>query len=391
MKSENNGIQRLAVIGIAGLLAWLGGCGGETSPAVDTGGTTGSEPAGVALSDAAIENLDLEILPLGALALRERILLQGELVLNPAGVAQVTARLSGVVQDIGVAVEADVAAGDFLGVISSQDLAERIMGYVETERRFRAAMQAVDREERLFEQEISSEEQVLAARHEYYLAEAAHSLALQKLRLLGYEEADLHAYMERPDLQDLTLYEIRAPIAGRVLEHRLEFGQAIEPGMLLFRIVDLGRMYARFALPMRYLPAVREGLDIGLANEALGLEGGGRIARVGGRMDPMTRTVPLYAELKPGPADWRPGMPVRINIEGLPTRVERGVPLEAIQSLDGRDVVFVRNADGRFEPAPVRLGRRDAMHVEILDGPEAGTPVVSRNSYLVLSAWENEG
>jgi len=58
------------------------------------------------------------------------------------------------------------------------------------------------------------------------------------------------------------------------------------------------------------------------------------------------------------------------------------VPLAALQTLEGRDVVFVRNGD-TYSARPLRLGARDANQVEVLEGLAPGDQVVIEQSYVV--------
>ena len=55
---------------------------------------------------------------------------------------------------------------------------------------------------------------------------------------------------------------------------------------------------------------------------------------------------------------------------------------EAVQTLEGRSVVFVRRGD-QFEAVPVQTGRADERQVEIVKGLAAGDRHAARNSFLV--------
>ncbi|MBL7537426.1 efflux RND transporter periplasmic adaptor subunit, partial [Escherichia coli] len=65
------------------------------------------------------------------------------------------------------------------------------------------------------------------------------------------------------------------------------------------------------------------------------------------------------------PAGLQPGLAVRVRL--LPARGDFTksivVPEDAVQSLEGRDVVFIRTAQG-FRAVGVRLGQRSAGRVE---------------------------
>lgn len=79
---------------------------------------------------------------------------------------------------------------------------------------------------------------------------------------------------------------------------------------------------------------------------------------------------------------WRPGAAVKARIVVATQPAAQVVPLSALQSMDGKDVVFVRTGD-TYTARPVRLGARDAGKVEVLDGVTPGEQVVVEQSYVV--------
>ncbi|MEW6147399.1 MAG: efflux RND transporter periplasmic adaptor subunit, partial [Pseudomonadota bacterium] len=83
----------------------------------------------------------------------------------------------------------------------------------------------------------------------------------------------------------------------------------------------------------------------------------------------------------------QPGLAVRVRL--LPSRgAETGGPAriviadEALQTLEGRDVVFVRTKDG-FRAQQVTVGQRSAGRVEILSGLKPGQIVATKNAFLL--------
>lgn len=342
------------------------------------------------LSPGAVSNLGLEMATIQSGQLQEKIQLQGEVVLDESHMALVPSRLAGIVRKMPVDVGQEVQEGEILAILTSQELADRIMGYVGTEWAFRGAMEMIKRERALREREISSEEQLLAAEQSYRQAETEHSVALQRMRVLGYTEPMLHQYLDRPDLLDLTRYPIKAPISGRVLSRDLQMGGHVEAEKILFRIADLRQLWLRFNLPLRYVGAVGVDQTVNAVNEVAELESTARIAVIEDVMDPRSRTTPVRANLPNPEGNWRPGMPARVEVTGLPTVVDRVVPLVAIHQIEGRPVVFVEMGAGTFKPEPVTLGRKDASRAELIEGPPIDTRVAARNSYLLLNAWEGE-
>jgi cobalt-zinc-cadmium efflux system membrane fusion protein len=79
---------------------------------------------------------------------------------------------------------------------------------------------------------------------------------------------------------------------------------------------------------------------------------------------------------------WRPGLPVTVALKAAEADVPVAVTADAVQTLDGRSVVFVRQGQ-QFEARTVELGRRDEHHVEVQKGLAAGERYAARNSFLV--------
>jgi membrane fusion protein, heavy metal efflux system len=62
---------------------------------------------------------------------------------------------------------------------------------------------------------------------------------------------------------------------------------------------------------------------------------------------------------------------------------DRIVPMDAIQTFEGQEVIFVQDEDG-IEPVAVQIGRRNDTAVELLgDSIALGTPIVVKNSFLI--------
>jgi len=67
-------------------------------------------------------------------------------------------------------------------------------------------------------------------------------------------------------------------------------------------------------------------------------------------------------------------------------------PVDAIQTLDGKKVVFmVGDEGGAFMPVPVTLGEESDGFVEILSGALPGQQVVTEGAFSLKSALEAGG
>jgi cobalt-zinc-cadmium efflux system membrane fusion protein len=81
---------------------------------------------------------------------------------------------------------------------------------------------------------------------------------------------------------------------------------------------------------------------------------------------------------------WKPGLFVRASIGVASQPVAMLLPAEAVQSFDGKQVVFVEKS-GAFEPRQVVVGGKNTTHVEIKSGLKPGERVVIKNAFIVKS------
>jgi cobalt-zinc-cadmium efflux system membrane fusion protein len=111
----------------------------------------------------------------------------------------------------------------------------------------------------------------------------------------------------------------------------------------------------------------------------------GRVARVGTRVDPISRTVDVRIDVANAEGLLRPGMSATARIAlGDATSRLIAVPTQAVQRVDRGWAVFVPEKEqGGFEVRPVGRGRDLDGEVEILSGLSAGETVVIDGAFLL--------
>jgi cobalt-zinc-cadmium efflux system membrane fusion protein len=78
----------------------------------------------------------------------------------------------------------------------------------------------------------------------------------------------------------------------------------------------------------------------------------------------------------------------------LPTTFSRtavNVPASAIQQIEGKNVVFIRNAPTVFEVREVQLGKQIREQVEIVAGLKENEAVVTQGSFHLKSVLAGKG
>ena len=184
----------------------------------------------------------------------------------------------------------------------------------------------------------------------------------------------------------LSDYNVTSPLAGTILARNVTVGD-LAGDTPLFEVADLSRLWADLHL----FGGDVEHLDSGMPIEIIRLSDGASVHTVVDRILPGTaaasQTAVARAIVDNADGRWRPGSAVRARISVSERQVELVAPLTALQTMQGDDVVFVRDGEEYFV-RPVELGQRDAKQVEIIDGVAAGDEIVVEQSYLIKANIE---
>jgi Cu(I)/Ag(I) efflux system membrane fusion protein len=100
-------------------------------------------------------------------------------------------------------------------------------------------------------------------------------------------------------------------------------------------------------------------------------------------LKPETRTVSVRIELPNSEGLLKPGMYADVVFHAEDGEAVAAVPDSAILDSGTRQVVLVVKGEGRFEPRAVKLGRRGAGFVEVVEGLNAGEEVVTSATFLI--------
>jgi cobalt-zinc-cadmium efflux system membrane fusion protein len=179
----------------------------------------------------------------------------------------------------------------------------------------------------------------------------------------------------------LSTYAITTPLAGVVMTRDADVG-GLAGESPLFEVADLSKVWGDLHVFGRDAQRVRVGAEVRVERLADGVVATAAIGQVLPATDVDSQSLTARAVLDNADGLWRPGMAVQADVTIGTTEAALRVPLGALQRMDGRDVVFVREED-TYTATPVRLGVRDAAFVEVTDGLTPGNEVVVEQSFLV--------
>lgn len=180
-------------------------------------------------------------------------------------------------------------------------------------------------------------------------------------------------------------YTLVAPASGVIVELGVREGVAVSPGMTLFRIAGLEKVWAVAEVPEAQAVRLTRGQKVTAALQADASQTfTGTMQEILPQVSAATRTLQARFEVDNEGGRLVPGMLLRLNVAG-PVSSRLVVPSEAVIRTGTRAVAIVRQGDGSFEPRELRLGAELGDQLEVLGGLAEGDQVVASGQFLVDS------
>ncbi len=330
----------------------------------------------VALTDEQVKAAGIVIKESGAAVIRTTLQLPGEIRFNEDRTAHIVPRAAGVVESVSANLGQKVSRGQILAVISSSAVSEVRSELQAATKRRELAQTTYERENTLWQQKISPEQDVLQARQALREAEIAVANASQKLRTLGASAGS----------GALGRVELRAPFDAMVVEKHIAIGEAVREDANVFTLSDLSTVWAEMSVGASDLSKVRVGERVRVKADAADVVADGKIAFVGSLIGAQTRTAPARVELSNPKGAWRPGLFVTVEVLTNDNDKASAITVDAnaLQTVEDKTSVFTK-VEGGFVAKAVRVGRTDGQRVEILDGLKAGESYAADGSFVVKS------
>jgi len=337
-------------------------------------------PTIVKLPETVLRDAHVRTLPVAREVLPITLALPGEIVADPDRTARLSSPIPGRIEDVRFQEGATVKRGDVLAVIAVPDLGRLRSEQVATLARARAARTNAERLKELLGERLTSEQLYRDAVANAEALEVEARAATERLGALGLAD-------EKAKASSLTL---RAPIAGVVVVRNAVVGQPVGADEVLCSIVDLSEAWFLGRVFEKDLGRLASGASAEIQLNAYpDARFEGPVEYIGRQVDPVART--LTARIRLHNRDER----LRVGLFGTAyvstaDAGERGptlvVPRSALTEVGGRQVVFVRHADGDFELHGVVTGASAAGKVEVLSGLRDGEQVVVDGVFTLKSA-----
>ncbi|WP_052367942.1 efflux RND transporter periplasmic adaptor subunit [Algiphilus aromaticivorans] len=363
----------------------------------EEGGETGHERHAqeervLHLEPAQREQLSLRIAPAEAGTATDSVQAPATLAFDADRMARVGPRLEAKVLDVSRDLGESVAAGDRVANLDSVALGRAKAAYLTARAKLSAERANHQRHEKLAEQQIISQEKLLSSRATYLQAQAERDAARAELRLYGMSEDAIGRIAAGGDTP-LSRYPLTAPIGGIIQQRDLVPGQTLSAQDTPIHIVNTERMWVLIEADAQDLPRLAPGQPVSLSLRALpGKRFEGTTNWVSRELDEAARTVRVRAEVANPNGALRAGMFGTARIVTDDSARYALVPVDAVQTIDGEQVIFVPGDEtGVFRAVPVVTGAEGNGRIEIREGLSPGDRVVTDGAFDLKSALTASG
>jgi membrane fusion protein (multidrug efflux system) len=302
--------------------------------------------------------------------------------ISPTRIAEVRARVSGIVVERTFQQGSEVKSGDVLYRIDPAPF----------EVELQASEAALAKAQAVLEQATQQAKRVETLVAGKAATQVQHETSIANLRQAEADVAARKADIQRSRM-NLEYATVRSPISGRIGRALVTEGALVGQGEAthLATVQQLDTVYADFTQSISELNELRRHFENGdlervapeTARVRLVLDDGtlyaypGQLLFTDATVDPTTGQVTLRGAFPNPKGELLPGMYVRVQIEQGIDSDALAVPQQAIQrSGAGTSEVFLVTNDNRAIVQPVRIGRSVDDHWLIQDGLKAGDRVV---------------
>jgi membrane fusion protein (multidrug efflux system) len=225
-----------------------------------------------------------------------------------------------------------------------------------------------DRTQRLWDQKIGSEMQLLRAKATYEgLLKTIEQLKKQLLRT-----------------------QILAPFSGKIDEIVANTGSNLLPGQTpVMRIVNLEEMYAEANVPERYLSQIKKGTAASVHIPMLNREYQTQIRHTGNFINPINRSFRIESPIPNSDETIKPNLTCKLKVNDYSNPEALMIPLRIVkEDAAGKKYIFKLNPTEKNQvyltkKVFVELGKKGMDKVEVLAGITTGDLLVNEGATLV--------
>ena len=303
------------------------------------------------------------------------IMIEGSADANESTIA--TPKVPGTIVRVLVQPGASVTAGQVLAQLDNTTISQ---GRNELQQQLIFVTTLFEKQKRLWEKGVGTEVQYLSVKN---------------------QKESLEKSMKTLETQ-IDMYNIKAPITGTLESVDAKIGQAVAPGLPLFRVMNLSNIKIKADVAESYSKKVKAGDKIKIFFPDLQTEIDANISFASKYIDPLNRTFRVETKL-PHVDNLKPNMIAKLKIIDYENANTISVSSNCIQTTESGSYVVIAKAQSNAkgdataffvaERRTVTAGKSSDGHTEILTGLNVGDLVITtgyqelNNGQAITGGW----
>lgn len=301
----------------------------------------------------------------------QHVNLTGEITYNPDKVVQFVSLVEGVAVAANFSLGDYVAKGQVLAAIKSPELNALLAEQQNLNAQSRLAARELEVAKGLFDDNISSERDLLRAELEQEKLAAGLANVSSSLRLFNPNESN-------------GTFEILAPTSGYVVEKNINPGMQIHGGENLFTISGLDEVWVMVNVYATDMQFVERGMEVDIQTLAYPDEVfRGKISALSQVFDNEERVLKGRVILKNPGMKLKPGMSADISVERRTGRRAVAIAADAVIFDNNQYFTVVYEGDCSMQVRRITFSAKDNQWYFVDEGLAAGEQVVRQNHLLV--------
>jgi cobalt-zinc-cadmium efflux system membrane fusion protein len=355
------------------LTSLLSGCHRETSPEPSSDPKITGDI--ISFPSDSLQLASLELAPVELLAAASTQL-SGRLTWNDDVTVRIFTPFAGRVRKITADIGQSVEKNAPLAEVESPDFGQAQADARKAESDLKLAERSLARERELFAHGAAAQKEVEAAEDAQAQAQAEHSRAVSRIAAYGATADSL-----------AEVFVLQTPLAGIVVDKRVNPGQEIRPDQMLanipeitdplFVVSDPTHLWIQVDATEVDVPRLQPGREFTFTSRAFPDQTfTGRVDKVSEFIDPNTRTIKVRGSVDNPRRVLKAEMFVNVILPGGETP-NLSVPAAAVFLKGDKHFVFVQAKAGQFARQEVAIGSEHDGRVMIMNGLQVGQQVVT--------------
>jgi Cu(I)/Ag(I) efflux system membrane fusion protein/cobalt-zinc-cadmium efflux system membrane fusion protein len=206
-----------------------------------------------------------------------------------------------------------------------------------------------------------------------------------RIRLKYYDVSDDQIQQLAQSREIQKALTIHSPARGIVTEKMAQEGMYLMPGMRLYAIADLAKVWVYLDVYEYQLPWARMGQEASMSLPYIpNREFVGHVTYIYPYLDKQTRVIKVRLEFENPLLELKPGMYANVVLRADLDRNALLIPREAFIDSGTRKVAFIDLGNGKFQPRDIQTGvEAEEGMVEVAYGLDEGDRVVTSGQFLL--------